>query len=181
MDELILQATLDVIDAGDPVTVARIIERGGLNRAAIYRHWSSLTDLVAAALDRGRHTPAPLRPGGNVREQIVDMIMGDADSAAMQSEARVRQRIALAMSDRALQWSYWRSHVTRRRSVVESAIRTAIERGFLRADVDPEVAFDLLAGVAYYQVVVRGDWLSKPATRQRCREAMDIVWRGLEA
>lgn len=181
LDERILSATLGLIDSGEPVTVAKIVEAGGVNRAAIYRRWSSLTDLVAAALDVGRQVQPPKSPDVDLHEEVLGLLVGsDGElSESTFSEARFRQRIALAMADRELQRAYWRSHVARRRASLEDALRLGVERGVLREDVDPEAAFDLLAGVVYYQLVVRGESIGRASTRERCREAFEIAWRGM--
>lgn len=183
LDDRILNATLELIDAGEHVTVARIVEQGGVNRAAIYRRWSSLTDLIAAALDVGRQVPPSLDLDGDLHDQIIAMVVGPESPAATgdYGEARFRQRISLAMADRSLQRAYWKTHVTRRRVVLKDAIRAGIARGILRADVDPAAAFDLIAGVAYYQLVVRGAPLDDREVRRRCRDAIEIAWRGMLA
>ena len=102
-------------------------------------------------------------------------------SAPDYSEERFRQRIRLVMADRALQKAYWASHVSRRRVPLENALRRAIARGELRADLDVDACFDAIAGVAYYQLVVRGDRIDDPATAARVRAAIDVVWRGMTA
>ncbi|WP_350348974.1 TetR/AcrR family transcriptional regulator [Agromyces sp. G08B096] len=181
LDGLIVRSTLELIDADEPVTVARIVARSGVSRAALYRRWPSLTTLVAAALDVGREVPAPIPAGTDLRELLIHSLLGavDGPEAATYPEQRFRQRIRLAMADRELQHAYWRSHVSRRRRSLESALRDAAERGELRDDLDIEACFDLLAGVFYYQLVVRGDRLDDPATRARCRAALDVAWRGM--
>ena len=97
------------------------------------------------------------------------------------AEERFRQRIRLAMENPELQKTYWASHVSRRRAPVEVALRDAIACGVLRDDLDVEACFDLLAGVLYYQLVVRGDRLADEAVHARCRRALDVAWRGMLA
>ncbi len=62
---------------------------------------------------------------------------------------------------------------------MEAALRTGIERGLLRTDLDVGACFDAIAGAAYYQIVVRGDHLEDPATQDRLRAVFDVVWRGM--
>jgi len=58
-----------------------------------------------------------------------------------------------------------------------------------RADrVQPELPIDWgdearldIAGVAYYQLVVRGDRVSDPAVVERMRAAIEVIWRGMVA
>ncbi|MRG60046.1 TetR family transcriptional regulator [Agromyces sp. CFH 90414] len=182
LDGVILTAALELIDADEPVTVARVVARSGVSRATLYRRWPSLTTLVAAALDVGREDPAPVVIGADLRDRVVASLLGAPDGAQASGfpEQRFRQRIRLAMADRELQQAYWRSHVSRRRASLETALAEGIRLGLLRTDLDVAACFDLLAGVFYYQVVVRGARFDDPATRARCQSAIEVAWRGME-
>lgn len=182
LDGQIIQATLDLIDAEEEVTVSRIVARSGASRAALYRRWPSLTSLIAAALDVGRTVPPDIPADGDLREAVFGML-GDPTSVTSSgySEVRFRQRIRLVMRNRQLQREYWSSHVARRRVPLEAALRHGIERGLLRRDLDVEACFDAIAGAVYYQIVVRGDSMSDPATHARVRAALEVVWRGMLA
>jgi AcrR family transcriptional regulator len=186
LDGQIIEATLALIDAEEEVTVARVIARSGVSRAALYRRWPSLTSLIAAALDVGRVVPPELPTTGDLRTAVLTSIVGDvgasvAPAAVGYSEARFRQRIRLVMADRALQKAYWTSHVARRRVPMERALRAGVDRGLLRADLDVPACFDAIAGAAYYQLVVRGDRFEDPEAQARLRAAFDVVWRGMLA
>ncbi|MCG7285209.1 TetR/AcrR family transcriptional regulator [Cellulomonas sp. ACRRI] len=183
LDGQIIAATLALIDAEEEVTVARVVARSGVSRAALYRRWPSLTTLIAAALDVGRTVPPDLPADGDLRATVFGAMFGGPGTvtAVGYSEARFRQRIRLVMSDRALQRAYWTSHVARRRVPVETALRSGMERGVLRPDLDVAACFDAVAGAAYYQVVVRGDRFEDPETQVRLRAAFDVVWRGMLA
>lgn len=182
LDGQILAATLAIIDADEAVTVSRVVERSGVSRAALYRRWPSMTLLIAAALDVGRTIPPTLGKPGDLRAGIVDFLMGasaDLDETSYPDQ-RFRQRIRLVMSDRQLQQAYWESHVSVRRRPIEDALRAGIAEGSLRADLDVEACFDLIAGTFYYQLVVRGDRFDDPAARARCRAGLEVAWRGME-
>lgn len=185
MDGQIVAATLEIIDAGQDVTVSRVVARSGVSRAALYRRWPSLTTLIAAALDVGRTIPPEYPDGVDLREALIDGLglgeVGAVLTASGYSEERFRQRIRLVMSDRALQKAYWQSHVSRRRVPLLNALRAGIARGELRADLDVEACFDAIAGTAYYQIVVRGDRMDDPAVATRLRVAVEVIWRGMVA
>jgi AcrR family transcriptional regulator len=182
LDAQILAAALALIDGGETVTVSRLVTQSGVSRAAIYRRWPSLTALVAAALDVGRVVPPDIPLTGDLREAVAASLFGSQSvSVVGYSEERFRQRIRLAMADRDLQRAYWDSHVSRRRASLERALQAGVERGILRKGLDPATCFDLLAGVVYYQLVVRGESLTDPAVWQRCQDAFDIAWRGMLA
>jgi AcrR family transcriptional regulator len=181
IDNLILAATLELIDEEQEVTATRVVERSGVSKAALYRRWPSLTTLMAAALDVGRAQPSAIPTDGDLRETILGGLLGATVGEGPDGypEERFRQRIRLAMADRKLQKAYWASHVSRRRVPMENTLRMGIEKGILRADLDVEACFDLIVGVFYYQLIVRGERVGDPATRARCRAALDVAWRGM--
>jgi len=182
LDEQVLAAALTLIDEGEAVTVRQLVHRSGVSRAAIYRRWPSMTTLMAAALDVGRTVPPDIPLDGDLRDAVIGSLVGGRSvSVVGYSEERFRQRIRLAMGDRDLQKAYWASHVSRRRGPLERALAAGVERGILRPELDPATCFDLLAGVVYYQLVVRGEEMSDPVVWQRCQDAFDIAWRGMVA
>ncbi|SDF20803.1 transcriptional regulator, TetR family [Blastococcus aurantiacus] len=181
IEERVLAATLALVDAGAPVTLGRVVAGSGASRAAIYRRWPSLTALLAAALDQGREV---LRvPGdGDLRERLFGLYLdGPARVAESYTDARFRRRLQLTLADRALQRAYWDAHVNRRRLPVTELLQQGVAAGELRADLDIEATIDLINGVFYYQVIVRGENPLEPATRARCAAALDLVWRGMAA
>lgn len=181
LDRLLIDATLALIDAGQDVTVSRVVDRSGVSRAALYRRWPALTTLIAAALDVGRVVPTDLPADGDLRASLFASMLNGAGSAALAgyTDERFRQRIRLVMADRTLQQAYWSSHVARRRVPIEAALRHGVERGVLRADLDVVACFDAMAGTAYYQVVVRGERLDDATTVARLEAAMAVIWRGM--
>ncbi|NOW00719.1 TetR/AcrR family transcriptional regulator [Isoptericola chiayiensis] len=178
-DEKILAAAVELLERGQDVTVSRVVEVSGVSRAAIYRRWPSMTDLVAAALDVGRE-PYTISLEGDLLTNLLAALSPDTRAAGRDyPERRFRLRLRLALSDRRLAQAYWRSHVARRRSGLVAVLREGIARGELRDDLDLEASMDLITGVFYYQYVVRGESLTDPVVVDRCREAVRTAWRGM--
>ncbi len=176
-----LDAVVALVDEDLPVTVNAVVERSGVSRAAVYRRWDTLAKLVAAALDRGR-APIEIPADVPLREALIFAApQTGRDPLNGYPESRLRQRLRLGLADRQLQREYWSAHVTRRRRPVAAALQRAQDVGELRTDVDIDALQDLLAGVYYYQVVVRGESLTDPETVARCNAAVAVVWRGLLA
>ncbi|WP_261382878.1 TetR/AcrR family transcriptional regulator [Glutamicibacter halophytocola] len=183
LEQLVLDAALELIDSEQEITVSKLVELSGVSRAAIYRRWPSMTQLIASALNIGRVVQPAILVDGDLRQNIFESLYGRSleQAAEMYSESRFRHRIRLVMADRELQRAYWESHVKRRRTPVEDALREAMSRGTLSSDLDVEACFDTLAGAAYYQLVVRGEPIRLPETRARLEAAFDTVWRGMVA
>lgn len=176
-DERILQAAIELLDRGEEVTVGRVVELSGVSRAGLYRRWPSMTDLIAAALDLGREVP---------RIALDDDLVGallrgytESSDPGAADEGRFRLRIRLAMTDRKLGRAHWRSHVARRREGIARLLTEGIRRGDLRRDLDVDACIDLMNGVFYYQIVVRGASLTDPVAVARCRSALVVALRGM--
>lgn len=180
-DARIVDAAVELLERGEEITVSRVVELSGVSRAAIYRRWPSMTDLVATALDRGR-APHTIPLEGDLLQNVLDAYTtAPATTRGTYSEERFRLRVRLAMTDRKLAQAYWRSHVSRRRGGMVAVLRAGIERGVLRPDLDLDACIDLVNGVFYYQFVVRGVTLDDPEALARCREGIRVAWRGMAA
>ncbi|MGW2091069.1 TetR/AcrR family transcriptional regulator [Promicromonospora sukumoe] len=180
-DARIVDAAVELLERGEEITVSRVVELSGVSRAAIYRRWPSMTDLVATALDRGR-APHTIPLDGDLLQNVLDAYTtAPATTRGTYSEERFRLRMRLAMTDRKLAQAYWRSHVSRRRGGMVAVLRAGIERGELRPGLDLDACIDLVNGVFYYQFVVRGVTLDDPEALARCREGIRVAWRGMSA
>lgn len=177
----IIDAALRLIDAEKPVTINALVIESGVSRAAIYRRWSSVTLLIAEALDIGR--PAyEVDVSGDPKEVMKNILFDRSDQAReAYTQRRFRKRVEIVMIDRDVQMAYWRKHVSKRRQAEAKALQAGIDRGLLRADLNIEAALDALNGIFYYQVITRGVSNYEPDVIARCEDAFDLVWRGMEA
>lgn len=185
LDEQILGAAVALLDAGEEITVSKVVKHSGVSRAALYRRWPSITALTAAALDVGRSNYPEVRIDENLRETLFASLMppphGEHPSSRGYPMHRFFQRLKLMIDNPELQHAYWESHVARRRAPLEASIAQAIDAGHLRADLDAVACVDALAGIVYYQLVVRGTDLRETETQDRVRRAFDTVWQGMVA
>ncbi|MPV35600.1 TetR/AcrR family transcriptional regulator [Georgenia subflava] len=178
-DGRIVDAAIELLERGEEITVRRVVELSGVSRAAIYRRWPSMTDLVAAALDQGRE-PYDIPLEGDLLENVLAAFTSSTQTTgATYPEGRFRLRLRLAMTDRKLAQAYWRSHVARRRAGLVALLRAGIDRGELRDDLDLDACIDLMTGVFYYQFVVRGVSFEDPDAMARCADAIRVAWRGM--
>lgn len=183
LDDLILTAAIELIDAGEDLTVTRVVERSGVSRAALYRRWPSLAELTAAALDVGRTAHPEVYVGEGMRESLSRSLMPPINESDVYSRdfptQRLTQRFKLMAENPELRRTYWESHVNRRRKPLEESLRVAVSQGQLRANLDVAACVDAYAGVVYYQFLVRGDDLRSPETQARVQAAFDVIWRGM--
>ncbi len=178
-DERIVAAAALLLDRGEEVTISAVVELSGVSRAAIYRRWPSLTDLLAAALDRGRE-PYVIPLDGDLLENVLGTFSIARAAGATYTEERFRLRLRLAMTDRRLARAYWNAHVARRRGGMVAVLEAGIARGELADDIDIDACIDAINGVFYYQYVVRGVTLDDVEAIERCRAAIRVIWRGMQ-
>lgn len=165
---------------GTVLTISAIVERSGVSRAALYRRWSSREDLIVSALDSVRSDLVVADTGDPLADIIAAYTL---DLAAVPDgfERLLRTRLILALEDPRIQRAYWQAHVSRRRVPVAAALRRGVAQGIVRSDLDTDAVLDLISGVHYYQLVVRGDSIAHPETQRRVHEAIRVVWRGVLA
>ncbi|GAA2254795.1 TetR family transcriptional regulator [Streptomyces ruber] len=145
------------------MSIEGIARRAGVGKTAVYRRWRSklhlVLDLVSAVAVQG--LPAPdtgsletdLRllyevTSRALRHPVAGQIIPD-----LQAEAARNPEIAEAMQ-KALREG--------QQSVASGIVRAAAERGEIRADIDEDLALDLISGPLYWRaVVVRSPKLPK--------------------
>jgi AcrR family transcriptional regulator len=180
-DAAILSATLQtlVTDGYRALTVEKVRERAGVGKATIYRRYPSKEALVRAAvvhLNRGV-TPEPQDTGslrGDFQGFVSSMLAGAEISGALTFMPRMLSEVA---HDAELRRIFYAALVQPRRDVIELLLRRAIERGEVRADVDVELAIDLIAGPMIYRIVITGGDVD--AIGDRAVKILDAVLEGL--
>lgn len=183
LDDRVLDACLNLLlesDVGSPVTISAVTERSGVSRAAIYRRWPTREALLITALD-WRRSEIIIQDSGDLLADLLSAYTASPDTTPVGFDKLLRRRIVLALEDPAIQRAYWSAHVTRRREAVRSLLIQGRQSGRLRSDMDIESTIDLIAGVQYYQFVVRGASTSDPAALVRVHTAIRTVWQGILA
>lgn len=166
--------------SSEEITIGAIVAVSGVSRASIYRRWESREALLAEALDSIR-SAYPLDPTLATFDALVGVFAPDLSGFGSEEFERLfRRRLILSLEDPVLRKKYWSDHVARRRVAVVELLEQAKRSGEIRDDIDVESAVDLLAGVGYYQFVVRADDDPEEVAR-RLRAAVEIVWCGMSA
>jgi AcrR family transcriptional regulator len=132
------------------LTVDGVAARAGVGKATIYRHWASKNELAMEAI--GAVLPAPVGPDtGSLQEDLRQLMLGVSRMLTDSPLASLTPSLVdAAERDPALRELH-RNFVCRRREVVMGLVGQAIERGEVRADVDPSTVADLVAGPLFYR------------------------------
>jgi AcrR family transcriptional regulator len=179
-DAAIVRATLEVLleEGYRGLTMEQVRARAGVGKATLYRRYGSKQDLVTEAI---RHLNQPLdRPDtGSVREDMLAVarsVMAGAERVEFASFAP--RLLAESAGDREMHAIFYANLVEPRRAVMSEVLRRGVERGELRADLDVELAIDVLAGPWVYRLLISGGDASV-IYRSDPSDLLDLVLGGL--
>jgi AcrR family transcriptional regulator len=166
-DAAIVAATLELlVEAGfQGLSVDAVRQRAGVGKATIYRRFPDKTALVRAAMEH-LHAQIELPDTGTLREDLAAVWQ-----VAYAAQPSASQRVMLprllvdAMNDEALFAVFRSTLVESRRDALRALIARAVQRGEVRADLDPELLIDLLAGPMVYRFLIDGGDVPDPVGR----------------
>ena len=175
----ILQAALGLlVEVGyERLTMEQVARRAGVGKATIYRRWASKEALVKAAIqDLSADLPVP--DTGSLAEDYAVVARAVAAVAASRDAALLMPRLLLESGrDPELHAIFSEKLVEPRRAIVRTLLERARDRGEIRADVELELAIDMLVGPIIYRfMITAGDLGPAAATASR---VLEILLEGL--
>ncbi|QZT63849.1 TetR/AcrR family transcriptional regulator [Mycolicibacterium austroafricanum] len=179
IDAAILRATADLlVEIGySNLTMAAVAERAGTTKTALYRRWSSKAELVHEAAFPV--TPTAIQtPPGDIAADLRAMIEAARDVftspvvrsalpgliADMSADADLAGRVGARFTDLF--------------AAVRSRLHDAVERGEVRAGVDPDQLVNLIGGATLLALLQAPDDLTAPSWVDR---TTDILLHGVMA
>ncbi|RKQ92714.1 TetR family transcriptional regulator [Solirubrobacter pauli] len=158
-DEAILRAALELMaaDGYRALTMEKVRERSGVGKATIYRRYASKEELVAAAIAHlNSDIPLPDDTGsivGDFAATAQQVLEGAARTGALTLMPRL---LAEVVGEPEMHALFSKHLVEPRRRVVRVIVERAKARGEIRADVDTDVAIDLMVGPFIYRLILAG-------------------------
>jgi AcrR family transcriptional regulator len=162
-------------------SVEGVVERSGVAKTTLYRHWPTRDDLLTAAIAKldgtGLDGAGPLPDTGSVRQDLLDL------QARRVQAARTPQweRCMPALVEAAAHQPELAAMIARLTSQIlvqiETLLRRGIERGELRHDLDPQLAASALIG----PIVFRRLLLQEAPTLDRVTAVIEQLMQGIAA
>jgi AcrR family transcriptional regulator len=152
----ILRAAADLLldEGAAQVSMDAVAERAGVSKATIYRWWPSKERLALDALLEWAATGISPRDTGSLRADLLSLVRPWVREIRRRPFARViAELLTEAQSDPAFAEDYRRHFVEPRRAPMRAAFERAIARGEVPADLDVEVALDLVYGPVYHRLL----------------------------
>jgi AcrR family transcriptional regulator len=157
-DASIVRATLEVLleDGYRGLTMEQVRARAGVGKATLYRRYGSKQELVSEAI-RHLNQEIPLPDTGTVRADILAVAASVMAGAERVQFANFAPRLlADAAGDPEMHAIFYENLVAPRRAVMGAVLRRGVARGELLADLDVELAIDLLTGPWVYRLLISG-------------------------
>ena len=175
-DRAILAASLELIaEVGiHDFRMDDVAERARVGKSAIYRRYRSKDELVGATV-AALVSEIDVADTGDTREDIVALMNGAVDVYTDPIRAAVMPSLVGAMQRRPdLARTIREGFLTGRRDALREVLTRGIARGDLAADLDMELALDVLGGPLFYRLLITGG----PINRELAEGVADLVMRG---
>lgn len=136
------------------VSMDAVAERAGVSKATIYRWWPSKEMLALDALLDWAAATAPPRDTGSLRGDVLALLRPWVREIRRQPFGPVIAAfLSEAQSDPKFADAYRTRFVEPRRDAMRAVFARAAERGEVPADLDVEVALDLIYGAVYHRLL----------------------------
>jgi AcrR family transcriptional regulator len=153
-----------------------VAERAGVSKATIYRWWRSKETLTLDALYDAWATAPPVRDTGTLEGDLLALLRPWVRVVSKRPYGRVLARlITEAHTDAQFARDYQARFLQPRRDAGRVVFARAVERGEIAADVDIELALDLLYGPLYHRLL-QGH---APFNDRFVRKVVDTALRGI--
>lgn len=155
-------------------SVEAVVDRTGIAKTTLYRHWPTRDDLLAAVIGQLAGT-GRLPDTGSVRQDLLDFFARRVQAA----HTRQWERCMPALVEAAARHPELAAMVTRLTaqalSQVETLLRRGIERGEIRPGINPQLAASALMG----PLVFRRLLLQEAPTSQRVSTVINLIMQGI--
>jgi AcrR family transcriptional regulator len=134
-----------------------VAKRAGVGKSALYRRWASKEEMVLAVLADFSVPLADVPDTGSLAGDVRAFVAAVHGWLTHPRFSRILpDLVAESARSPALAAAGQAAIGERRRAYLITALRRAIDRGELAADLDLEMAADLLAAPIYWRLTVRG-------------------------
>jgi len=164
--QAILGATLTLLDEVGyrALTIEAVAARAGVGKTTIYRRWPSKLELVVEAVAEMR-PPLPTEDTGSLQGDFLAFQRGQISRVAAGPMPRIAPRLlAESVNDRELHEAVQHELIDPIRTAIGEVLQRGVDRGELRADLDLELATDVVHGTVVYRILrSEGDLLAAVA------------------
>jgi AcrR family transcriptional regulator len=156
------------------LTMDALVERTGVSKTTMYKHWPSRTDLIAATV-RQLTAASAIPDTGSVRGDLIGITLDSLDiykGPRWRGLASVQEA---AGHDPELQAALQPILPGAGFSHVKTALERAVQRGELRPDINTEAAITIIVGAIFFRLRMT----DLPQVKREVPSIIDTILEGL--
>jgi AcrR family transcriptional regulator len=157
------------------MTTEEIANRSGASKATIYKWWPNKYAVAIDAFLSEMMAESRDPDTGSARDDLTAVMRGLLHFYTGPSGRVFAQLVGEAQADPSIQQELRTNLVDSRRELFRTIWDRGVERGDLRADVDPDAALDLVIGPALYRLMIG----HAPMSAEAADQLVDAAIRGL--
>jgi len=152
----ILRAAAEILEESGitAVTMEGVAARAGVGKPTLYRSWRNANELAMAALVETQKAPAAARAGASALEDLKLQLRKVAAVFASRVGRHVAMMVAAADEETEISKVFRTHFILARREEGRTLLQLAMSQKALRADIDVEVALDMIYGPLFYRLLV---------------------------
>jgi len=180
VDEAIIEAVLDLFADGtspDAMSIEAVAARAGVGKATIYRRWPNKEALIVDAVVSIKGAVPAIR-GESVRDDLVTLL----ERVGPHTDSRSTEVMSGLLSElkrSPTMHGCYQSVIEPRRQAIRDVLRRGVRTGELRADLDVELALNLLSGPVLLQSML--SWNPALDSTDLAARVVDAVLTGIAA
>ncbi|MDH2430578.1 TetR/AcrR family transcriptional regulator [Sphaerisporangium sp. TRM90804] len=160
------------------LSMEAVARRAGVGKSALYRRWPSKQDMVLAVLAEFSVSPEEVPATGSLRADLLVMVRSVHGWLTHPLFATILPDLtAEAVRNPVLAAAIRAAIGEPRRGLAARVLRRAVARGELPADLDVDLALDLLAAPVYWRLSVR----HAPVEPDYLERLVELILRALDA
>jgi len=159
VDRAIVAATIGLLaeEGYAGLSMEGVAARAGVGKTTIYRRWPCKSDLVVHSLQCVPDEQEPAPDTGRVHDDLVFFMRRTVDKLCGSEAGRIMPGLLVELArNPELAQTFRQGFIEPRRALVADALRRAIDRGQVRADVDLDLVVDVTVAVFQYRLMVTG-------------------------
>jgi AcrR family transcriptional regulator len=174
IDDAALDAAWELLEHAHvrDLTIEAVAQRAGVSKPTIYRRWPNKTALAVDAVLRQVRDDVRYVGDGPTAEVLTGQIARVITFMRGRPGRVMAELLAEAQSDPDTLIAINARYLGPRRAEARALIERGKERGEIAADVDPDLAIDLIYGPLYYRLMTRHLPLTKALAGQLVQQAL---------
>ncbi|WP_327356553.1 TetR/AcrR family transcriptional regulator [Streptomyces sp. NBC_01304] len=160
VEHAIIEGVMQLLEDGVSLTdlsIERVARTAGVGKATIYRRWKGKEELMVDVI-RVVEPPEPVLPGTSARDDLIALLESLRQRGLAARGSALLHNVFAQMKALPKLWAaYQETVIEARRRMGLDAVRRGIASGEIRADIDVELAHDLITGPMLLHSVLRPD------------------------